>query len=403
MNCSNTEFAETIKGAKVCGTGRWGKVFWISLEDRDVHPVLHLGMTGSVQIKGQAPLVYRDFKTASDIWPPKYTKFVLKFKSGTELAFTDPRRLSRIRLVKGDVREQPPVSELGFDPSRNLPELDKFTELIQKRNMPIKALLLDQSFSAGVGNWVADEVLYQANVHPAQNTQTLTSEELSNLHDKLYSVVQKAVEVNADSSQFPEDWLFHYRWSKGKKSDGKPKLPSGDSITFETVGGRTTAIVAAVQKLRKSAVTKKKTVKVFSRKSKKGKVSEEEITVETEESETVVVAINNEDLPPAKRTGGTKRKKAIMSDDTELVAGNMVQPVVNYVDFAEEGRITRSKRRRLVTEAAVEKGTKSTKSLGGGNVDKGAAKGNASPITSPHFSSVAGQGKLRKKRKTANS
>lgn len=195
-------------------------------------PELQLTQTTITQIKGQAPLVYRDFKTASDVWPPKYTKFVLKFKSGVELAFTDPRRLSRIRLVEGDVRKQPPVSELGFDPSHNLPELETFTELIVKRNMPIKALLLDQSFSAGVGNWVADEVsflseesgpdcvshlwtcfqvLYQARVHPAQNTQTLTSEELSNLHEKLGSVVREAIELNADSTLFPEDWLFHYR------------------------------------------------------------------------------------------------------------------------------------------------------------------------------------------------
>jgi formamidopyrimidine-DNA glycosylase len=72
----------------------------------------------------------------------------------TELAFTDARRLGRIRLCASPLTE-PPISELGFDPILCMPPLEKFTQLVSKRSCPIKALLLDQSFSAGVGNWVA--------------------------------------------------------------------------------------------------------------------------------------------------------------------------------------------------------------------------------------------------------
>lgn len=72
----------------------------------------------------------------------------------TELAFIDPRRLARIRLAREPLNE-PPISELGFDPILSMPDFEDFAALVRKRKCPVKALLLDQSFSAGVGNWVA--------------------------------------------------------------------------------------------------------------------------------------------------------------------------------------------------------------------------------------------------------
>jgi formamidopyrimidine-DNA glycosylase len=107
--------------------------------------------------------------------------------------------------------------------------IEKFKSLVLKRSCPIKALLLDQSFSAGVGNWVAgmpyrlgrgstahapltDEILYNARVHPEQRSNTLTDEQLIALHDQTSNVCESAVSVDADDSKFPEDWLFKHRW-----------------------------------------------------------------------------------------------------------------------------------------------------------------------------------------------
>lgn len=56
-----------------------------------------------------------------------------------------------------------------------------------------------------------------------------------------------ALDVLADSEKFPEHWLFKHRWGKGKKNQ-PAALPNGDKITFLTVGGRTSAVVPAVQK-----------------------------------------------------------------------------------------------------------------------------------------------------------
>lgn len=78
-----------------------------------------------------------------------------------ELAFIDPRRLGRLRLVPNPVTAHPPISELGFDPVLDHPSLDEFKQLLLKKKGAVKGVIMDQSFSAGVGNWVADEWVHR--------------------------------------------------------------------------------------------------------------------------------------------------------------------------------------------------------------------------------------------------
>jgi formamidopyrimidine-DNA glycosylase len=89
-------------------------------------------------------------------------------------------------------------------------------------------------------------VLYHAQIHPEQYSNTIKDEQIKALHSAINYVCATSVDLLADSSQFPTDWLFHYRWNKGKK-DGPKKLPNGDEIHFLTVGGRTSAVVPSVQ------------------------------------------------------------------------------------------------------------------------------------------------------------
>jgi len=110
-----------------------------------------------------------------------------------------------------------------------------------------------------VGNWVADEVLYQAKIHPAKAACELSEKEVKTLHIMLLSVCRKACAVSADHTRFPKNWLFHYRWGKGRSASemaeengsvakaGVAALPDGKKIHFTEVGGRTTAFVPAVQ------------------------------------------------------------------------------------------------------------------------------------------------------------
>ncbi|EMD41422.1 hypothetical protein CERSUDRAFT_89989 [Gelatoporia subvermispora B] len=253
---SHVEFAKELQDRVVTGVGRYGKVFYIELDGSGRMPVLHFGMTGMLQVRGEKAIYYRETpRKASTDWPPRFMKFILHVRNDesgatTELAFLDARRLGRIRLCSSPLTE-PPISTLGFDPIISMPDLEVFTKSVRKRTCPIKALLLDQSFSAGVGNWVADEILYHARIHPEARCHTLTDDQIAPLYRQTLEVCRIAVEVNADDSKFPEDWLFKYRWGKGKGKKYTMRLADGSPATIKwiTVGGRTSAYVAELQKL----------------------------------------------------------------------------------------------------------------------------------------------------------
>lgn len=187
-------------------------------------------------------------------WPPKFWKFHLKTDGPkpVEIAFTDARRFGRVRLVDcpgADIRSHSPLVENGPDP---VVDKDKFTfeyfsGKMQSRHVPVKALLLDQTFISGIGNWVADETLYQAKVHPEQYCNEFSEEESKRIYEAIKYVCQLSIDKLGDSDQFPDHWLFNHRWGKGDKGSAN-KLPNGERLAFITVGGRTSCYAPGVQK-----------------------------------------------------------------------------------------------------------------------------------------------------------
>jgi formamidopyrimidine-DNA glycosylase len=83
----------------------------------------------------------------------------------------------------------------------------------------IKSLLLDQGkLVSGVGNWVADDVLYQAKIHPASRSCDLDAASAIRLQQAIASIFEQACSVGADSTGFPKHWLFHPRWKLKPKT-----------------------------------------------------------------------------------------------------------------------------------------------------------------------------------------
>ena len=97
----------------------------------------------------------------------------------------------------------------------------------------------------GIGNWVADEVLYMSRIHPSTAASTLSGDQVKALREAIVDVCKTACDANADSEQFPATWLFHHRWAK--MTTGSIASPIG-RIHFDTIGGRTTAFLPDVQK-----------------------------------------------------------------------------------------------------------------------------------------------------------
>jgi formamidopyrimidine-DNA glycosylase len=233
-----------LLGRRVQAADRHGKHFWLEL-DRRPWLTIHFGMSGELHTSsGRAVKLMSSRRRDPDTaWPPSFTKLVLELEGGARLAVADARRLGRIRL-RDDPRREPPISELGFDALDQLPPARRFTDLVRARRAPVKAVLLDQSFAAGVGNWIADEVLYQARIDPRRRADTLSDEEARRLRAKLRFVIGTAVRANADSDRYPRQWLFHARWERR----GEALTRRREKIRLDTIGGRTTAWVPAVQR-----------------------------------------------------------------------------------------------------------------------------------------------------------
>ncbi|XP_073302775.1 formamidopyrimidine-DNA glycosylase isoform X2 [Primulina huaijiensis] len=240
---SPSDFEASIVGKRIVAAHRKGKNMWLQL-DSPPFPSFQFGMTGAVYIKGVAVTKYkRSAVKDTDEWPSKYSKFFVALDDGLEFSFTDKRRFAKVRLLDDPV-SVPPISELGPDALVDPMAVDEFCNSLSKKKIGIKALLLDQSFISGIGNWMADEILYQARIHPQQSASSMSKENCSTLVKCINEVIKNSVEVGADSSQFPSNWIFHSR----EKKPGKAFV-DGKKIEFITAGGRTTAYVPELQKL----------------------------------------------------------------------------------------------------------------------------------------------------------
>jgi len=235
--------AEHLEGQVVESTHRRGKYMWFALERRPF-PLFHFGMTGRFHVFGEKPIALETGpKQDAAQWPPRFTKIEMIMEDDTRLVMTNARRLGRIRLLQSPL-EEAPIAKLGFDPLLNMPDLTEFEMLVRARKTTLKGLLLNQAFAAGVGNWIADEVLYQARLSPTRKTNVLAGDEIKALRNALEAVVKKAVCVDADKKRFPKSWLFHHRWGQVEGS----KTQNNESIEYIKVAGRTTAWVPEVQR-----------------------------------------------------------------------------------------------------------------------------------------------------------
>ena len=237
-------FRKALLGRRVEGIKRHGKHLWLEL-DRRPWPCLHFGMTGGFHTAPGGPRVKlkSSYRAPDNGWPPRFTKLHLIFDDGGELVLADARRLGRVRL-RQDPASEPPISLLGFDAHRSLPSPAKFRALVRERSAPLKALLLDQSFAAGVGNWIADEVLYQARLDPRRSARSLGDPEIARMRNALKRVIDTSVRLSNDSDRYPRGWLFHRRWGKNPRAVTRTGLP----IRHITLGGRTTAWVPGHQR-----------------------------------------------------------------------------------------------------------------------------------------------------------
>ena len=167
----------------------------------------------------------------------------------------------------------------------------------------------------------------------------------------------------ADSSKFPDDWLFKHRWGKGKK-DAATTLPNGAKITFLTVGGRTSCIAPSIQ-IKTGPVAADVSVKAEDDSSeleeakpalKKRKVaSNKDVKVKVDEDEDEE---SEEKMPaPKKRRVNTKQKIKVKTDEDEASESEETMPTpknrkISTKDIIRDGTDTVAKGKPAVKARA---------------------------------------------------
>jgi formamidopyrimidine-DNA glycosylase len=192
---------------------------------------LHLGMTGKLRVE------------KSQFTPLSHDHLVLRQKKQT-LVFSDPRQFGRVLFHLG---ASEPVwwSKLPASLSSRAFTFPLFQTFLKRhRKAPIKAVLLLQSGFPGIGNWMADEILWQSRIHPRAAAGEISEKNLKTLFQKTRFVSRQALKiVGKNFSDPPKSWLFRYRWKK------KGKCPRcGKILQHATIGGRTTCWCPNCQK-----------------------------------------------------------------------------------------------------------------------------------------------------------
>jgi formamidopyrimidine-DNA glycosylase len=201
------EIAAALVGHRITATHRRGKFLWVET-DGGPDLGLHLGMAGRIAV---------DETEAPRAWD----RFVLEFADGGRMALRDKRRLGRAVL-------SPDFSHVGPDAAEV--DRDTFRTRFGRGSGPLKARLLDQGVVAGVGNLLADEILWRARMHPLRPASELSTAELDALRRSIRAAMRDAIRLGGAHTGH----LIPHRVRGGRCPRDKTELERA------TIGGRTT-------------------------------------------------------------------------------------------------------------------------------------------------------------------
>lgn len=201
---------------------------------------VHLGMSGELTVADPGFV------------PGRHDHLVLR-TARHALVLNDPRMFGRVQFTAGKAAPEwwtriPPAV---LSPAFTARAVSAF--LARRRRSPIKAVLLMQERFPGIGNWMADEILWRAAIHPRQPAGSLTAPEARRLWRTCREVCRQALAVIATqedhvparkSRTIPRSWLLPHRWQDGGRC---PR--TGSPLKRATVGGRTTCWSPARQRL----------------------------------------------------------------------------------------------------------------------------------------------------------
>ncbi|MGC8872048.1 MAG: DNA-formamidopyrimidine glycosylase [Caldimicrobium sp.] len=226
----------TLKGKKLLSLERKGKYLFLNFEEKTL--IFHLGLTGALIL---------------DLHPipenlKKHHLLTMTFEQNT-LHYIDIRKFGKIYLIDS-LKISFFLNRIGPDALQI--EFEKFRELLQKHNLKIKTLLLNQRLISGLGNIYTDEVLFRAKINPERLSNTLSEEEVKSLYEIMKSLLKEAILLRGSSvknyvdgegkrGKFQERHLVY-----GKK--GRPCPECGTPLQYKKINQRGTVFCPNCQK-----------------------------------------------------------------------------------------------------------------------------------------------------------
>jgi formamidopyrimidine-DNA glycosylase len=183
---------------------------------------IHLGMEGDLRVEGPR-------------FEPRKHDYLILRQAKRALVFHDTRLFGRVLFHRGaDVpawwAKLPPSI---FSEAFTREAVADF--LTRRKRTALKPLLLMQERFPGVGNWMADEILWRARLHPSRRGGELKPAEVARLHETVREVCRRAIAEIGPDWGYPDSWLFVHRWEKGGAC---PRC--GADLARAQIGGRTT-------------------------------------------------------------------------------------------------------------------------------------------------------------------
>jgi formamidopyrimidine-DNA glycosylase len=238
-----------LVGAKVIGVRRRAKVLVIDLSSQ-YSLVIHLKMTGQLVFRSHTTRFgagHPNHSLVGDL-PDKSTRVTLDFADDSHLFFNDQRKFGWMRLLPTvEVEQLDFFKKVGPEPlAAEFTATDFIARLQRRAKSGIKAVLLDQTIIAGIGNIYADESLWAAKIHPETAVRDLSPFNLKALYTALVAVLKASIEKGGSTDR-------NYVDAEGKRGsylsfatvfrrEGQPCPRCGTTIIKLRVAGRGTHI-----------------------------------------------------------------------------------------------------------------------------------------------------------------
>jgi formamidopyrimidine-DNA glycosylase len=222
-------FADALRGTRFGEPLRHGK--WVIAPADGVEALMHFGMTGLLEWRPPGEERHR------------HDRVVFACEDG-ELRYRNMRKFGSVRLARDERERELATGPLG--PDADGLDRETFEALLARRRGSIKAAFMDQTLLAGVGNLLADEILWRARVHPRTPVPSISRRRRDRLHEALSETIRESLPT--ERVPHLEGWLTQVRDQRD------PRCPRcGGRLRKETVAGRTACWCPRCQRAPKAA------------------------------------------------------------------------------------------------------------------------------------------------------